>query len=119
MSIELVVTLFSVAGMLLGAGVAWGILKSRTSSLGASHQRLKADFITHKDNKEIHIDPVRDKRSTEDYRESVNANFGEIKQMIGKLDARCESRGHVCTGHFVSLETKIAAATGRANGGDQ
>ena len=39
----------------------------------------------------------------------------EIREDIGRIDARCENRFAVCGGHFTEIDKKVAALSGKAN----
>lgn len=106
------------AGALIGSGIAWGMLKKTVASLSESHGKLKAEFVYHKDDREIHLDPRRDEKAEKDFRTGLEAHFAEIKQSLGVLNTRCEARGGECNKHFANVELKLAAATGKVNGGN-
>lgn len=103
-------------GMLIGAGIRFGMDRHTLKTQGESHQSLKSEFVKHKDDKEIHIDPKRDDKLETIFRDGIHASLNDIKSQLVTLNMRCENRGAECVGHFGSLERKLAAATGKANG---
>jgi hypothetical protein len=105
-----------VIGMILGLGVAWGIFKHSHKVLADSHTRLKSDYFDHKENRQIHIDPERDQASEDAYRESVTLSLQKIEASTSQVNERCLRRAMDCGAHFVSIEKKLAAATGKPNG---
>lgn len=103
-------------GLILGWGITWGKTKQMLQSLVDGHEGLKKEFIEHRRDLRIHIDPDRDQKSASDFRSYLNDHFAELREQISRLDGRCEKRGTDCAGHFGVLERRIAAATGKSNG---
>ena len=105
-----------ICGVLVGAGFRVGIDRHTLRVQGESHIQLKEQFIKHKDDREIHIDPRRDDKAMQTLITNFNGHFEEIKSSLNALNIRCETRGGECIRHFATVERRIAAATGKANG---
>ena len=105
-----------IIGMILGLGVAWGMYKHSHKALADGHARLKSDYFSHKENRQIHIDPERDQAAEDAYRESVTNSLRKIESAIAQVNDRCLIRTKDCAGHFLAVEKKLAAATGKPNG---
>ncbi len=106
----------AIGGLLVGWGITWGATKHTLGTLTKSVDALKGEFINHKDNREIHIDPKRDDKALNDLKDSISSHFFDVKKSLETLNFRCEKRGDDCGRHFSHLENRISAATGKPNG---
>lgn len=106
----------SVAGALVGFGVVWGTARASLNGLRKSHAFLEDQFIHHKDDRSIHVDPPRDHAAVAQLREFISEKFALVNRRLDVIDARCERRGEQCIEHFSHLERKVASVTGNANG---
>jgi hypothetical protein len=102
--------------MLIGFGVVWGASKASLNGLRKSHSTLKDEFIRHKDNTKIHIDPDRDPAALHIMEGTIMKRFDSQDTILNTISQRCEDRGKECGHRFSSLDLKIAAQTGKANG---
>lgn len=106
----------TILGYLLNGARKWFQQESTVETLSGSHKKLKEEFIGHKDDHKIHLDPERDPAVIRELKETILDRFDRVDGRLDKIDNRCEARGKECTNHFTGLERKIAATTGKANG---
>ena len=112
--------IFSAAGItvinLIGLGISIGIWRTTLKTLRESHGKLKTEFIEHKSDRTIHIDPERDAASEDTVRKAIADGFANVNVRLDRIDSRCEGRGRDCANHFESLGNRISAWSGKANG---
>lgn len=108
--------LSTVAGALVGCGAVWGAAQATLRTLKASHAALRDDLSRHVIDRDIHIDPKRDRIAADQLKDFLSKEFAIINDQLEKIDKRCEERGRSCPDHFTALEKKLAAFTGKANG---
>jgi hypothetical protein len=105
--------------ILIGYGVIWGRTKSAIEASTEKVSTLNTSLEKHHADLTIHIDPARDSRFIQRIINSQDEGFGRMGDWLQKIDRRCEERGMLCSNHFLRVERKIAAYTGKGNGGDE
>ncbi len=116
---ELIVTSAGGGAILAYAiGVLRNYFRNETGlqTVSKSHNNLKTEFINHKDNRAIHLDPQRDAKAAGDLKDMIADGFDSVNGRLDKIDQRCEARGDKCSAHFTRVENKIAAMSGKVNG---
>ena len=104
------------AGTLIGYGIVWGTKKTALNGLWKSHANLEVDVKAHHENLDKHIDPKRDALYFQTVLDSQNSGFSRVVIWLEKIDARREARGTTCAWHFLKIEKKVAAISGKGNG---
>jgi len=117
MDVTIASGIFAAAGIAVGAGIAWGAVRTRQGIIMESHENLKKDYIKHKENSTIHIDPQRDARTAQEFRQMVRENFADIKEQLEEIKESSQKRLEGCTSQFNKINNRISAITGKPNGG--
>ena len=106
----------ALAATLVSYGVLYGRTKSTIESTTKSVLDLTGSVDKHHSNLEIHIDPKRDDKIIQAVVDSQESGFERMGKWLEKIDSRCEERGKTCSGHFLKIEKKVAAISGKGNG---